>query len=81
MRRRPAPIVRPPAITAADIQAQWRAKAEALPKETRQMFMNGIHQGLTIGQARDMVGIDLDTAMGIMEMNIESLLVLKRVSP
>lgn len=70
MTRRRAPATAQPVITAADIQARWRATAEALPRETRQRFLDAIWAGQTIGAARDAAGITLEAALGVMNMNI-----------
>lgn len=55
-------------------------KARALPVETRQKFLNLINKGKTIGEAKKECGIDLDTACGIININIYQVEFLRKES-
>ena len=59
---------------------ECRVAAEALSQETRQKFMDLIWSGKSIGEARIELGISFDAANGIMQMNIESALFLRKES-
>jgi len=59
---------------------ECRVAAEALSQETRQKFMDLIWSGKSIGEARTELDISFDAANGIMLMNIESALFLRKES-
>jgi hypothetical protein len=54
----------------AAVQARWRADAEALPRESRQAFLNAVWSGKTIGEAQQLAGITFEEALGTIDMNI-----------
>ncbi len=52
-------------------QEECNKEALALSKEKRQEFLNLMHKGKTIGEAREACGITFNAAIGIMDMNIK----------
>ena len=44
--------------------------AMAVPRETRQKFLNGVWHGMTIREAYEAVDISFEAALGIMNMNL-----------
>jgi len=56
----------------------WRTQnkmdAKALPLETRQKFLDLMHNdGKNLGEAAELCGISLDTACGIIDLNIKRI--------
>ena len=51
-------------------------KAMKLSKDKRIKFMNMIRKGKTIGEAKDSIGVDLYTAIGIINLNIKNYSIL-----
>lgn len=45
--------------------------AKALTNEQRQMFLDEIWNGKTLGEARETAGISFDAANGVVRQNIE----------
>lgn len=45
--------------------------ANELPHEQKQVFLDAIHAGKTLGQARESAGISFDAANGVIRQNIE----------
>lgn len=58
-------------VTQADIKRSWLAQAEALTQDQRQSFLNALHEGKTVGDARELAGITFDAAMGCLDMFIQ----------
>lgn len=56
--------------TKYDHKEECRKAAMALPRETRQKFLNGIWHGMSIKEAYEEVGISFEAALGIMNMNL-----------
>lgn len=69
--------------TRSDIKRGWLAEAQTLTQGQRQVFLDALRDGKTIGDAREVAGITFDAAMGCMEMFIEKSEVysLAKVAP
>ncbi len=50
------------------------SEARALPKETRQKFLDLMHSGMTLGESGRECGISFEASCGIMNENIEQRL-------
>jgi hypothetical protein len=71
----------PPPVTAEQLQAKWNAEALALPKETRQKFLDLMWQGKTVGEAQRECGIEeLMVASALVCLNVEERRFLRRES-
>lgn len=67
--------------TAEQMLAKWKADALALPKETRQKFLDLMWQGKTLGEAQKECGIEeLMVASSLIELNIQERKFLRRES-
>lgn len=55
-------------------------EAEKLSKEKRQEFLDLMWKGKSIGEAKEVVGISLEAACGVMDMNIVNTLLLNKES-
>lgn len=53
---------------------------DQIPQETRQKYLDLIHEGKTIGEAKDAVGISLEGALEITNRSIENFKYLGKVA-
>jgi len=67
-------------ITKATIKAEWRRKAKALPLPQRQLMMDQIHQGKTCGEVSRLAEVDLDTVLGLLDLNTDYIPILRTES-
>lgn len=51
---------------------KYREQAMAIPQAKRQQLLDLLHEGKNLGEAREIVGIDLMVAAEIVCMNISS---------
>lgn len=56
-------------ITRATIRAEWKAQAKALPHALRQDILNMLHAGSTYGDIVELTSVDLETVLGVEELN------------
>lgn len=56
-------------ITRATIRAKWKNQAKALPHELRQDILNMLRAGSTYGDIVELTSVDLDTVLGVEELN------------
>lgn len=59
-----------------EIKKKQKAAALAQPKEIRQIFMDFIKAGSTIGDACEACGFDIETALGIMNMQTRKVTII-----
>lgn len=55
-------------------------EAKELSQEKRQEFLDRMYEGNNLGKSAELTGISFDAACGIMNMNIENRLTLRRES-
>jgi len=56
-------------ITRATIRAEWKKQAKALPHELRQDILNMLRAGSTYGDIVELTSVDLETVLGVEDLN------------
>jgi hypothetical protein len=60
-------------MTSEELQEQYRRQALTVPRETRQKFLDLMHSGKNLGDAKNICGIeDTLVASAIILMNVKS---------
>jgi len=67
-------------ITRATIRAKWKAQAKALPHELRQDILNMLRAGSTYGDIVELTLVDLETVLGVEELNTAYIPYLRKES-
>jgi len=67
-------------ITRATIRAEWKAQAKALPRELKQDILNMLRAGSTYGDIVELTSVDLETVLGVEELNTAYIPYLRKES-